>query len=114
MDCWRLPGPLDKVMNTVTNNLEVTNNLDIEPEVRCRVLLTSTLEAFTVGHTIVVSRGLLDVLPDEPSLAAILAHQLGAVVTGSGLGDDYSFNDTTMVSTADTIKRMSFRSTRDR
>ncbi|HET6199969.1 MAG: hypothetical protein ACHQJX_01210 [Candidatus Acidiferrales bacterium] len=103
-------GPLDKVMNTVTNNLEVTNNLDIEPEVRCRVLLTSTLEAFTVGHTIVVSRGLLDVLPDEPSLAAILAHQLGAVVTGSGLGDDYSFNDTTMVSTADTIKRMSFRS----
>ena len=103
-------GPLDKVMNTVTNNLEVTNNLDIEPEVRCRVLLTSTLEAFTVGHTIVLSRGLLDVLPDEPSLAAILAHQLGAVITGSGLGDDYSFNDTTMVSTADTIKRMSFRS----
>ena len=104
-------GPLDKVMNTVANNLEVTNNLDIEPEVRCRVLLTSTLEAFTVGHTIVLSRGLLDVLPDEPSLAAILAHELGAVVIGSGLGDDYSFNDTTIVSTADTIKRMSFRST---
>lgn len=104
-------GPLDKVMNTVTNNMEVTNNLDIEPEVRCRVLLTSTLEAFTVGHTIVLSRGLLDVLPDEPSLAAILAHELGAVIVGSGLGDDYSFNDTTMVSTADTIKRMSFRNT---
>lgn len=30
---------------------------------------------------------------------------------GSGLGDDYSFSDTTMVSTADTIKRMSFRNT---
>jgi cytoplasmic iron level regulating protein YaaA (DUF328/UPF0246 family) len=104
-------GPLDKVMNTVTNNMEVTNNLDIEPEVRCRVLLTSTLEAFTVGHTIVLSRGLLDVLPDEPSLAAILAHELGEVIVGSGLGDDYSFNDTTMVSTADTIKRMSFRNT---
>ncbi|MGH9731712.1 MAG: hypothetical protein ACRD4A_08425, partial [Candidatus Acidiferrales bacterium] len=36
---------------------------------------------------------------------------LGAVIVGSGLGDDYSFNDTTMVSTADTIKRMSFRNT---
>ena len=104
-------GPLDKVMNTVANNLEVTNNLDIEPEVRCRVLLTSTLEAFTVGHTIVLSRGLLDVLPDEPSLAAVLAHELGSVMVGSGLGDDYSFNDTTMVSTADSIKRMSFRNT---
>ncbi|MGH9780827.1 MAG: hypothetical protein ACRD33_03325, partial [Candidatus Acidiferrales bacterium] len=103
------PGPVDKVMSTVVNNLEVTNNLDIEPEIRCRVLLTSTLEAFTIGHTIVVSRGLLDVLPDEPSLAAILAHQLGGVVTGSPLPDAYSFNDTTMVSTADTMKRMSFR-----
>ncbi|HKV28152.1 MAG TPA: hypothetical protein VJN90_07760 [Candidatus Acidoferrales bacterium] len=102
-------GPVDKVMSTVVNNLEVTNNLDIEPEIRCRVLLTSTLEAFTIGHTIVVSRGLLDVLPDEPSLAAILAHQLGGVVTGSPLPDAYSFNDTTMVSTADTMRRMSFR-----
>src|SRR5579864_2223204 len=105
------PGPVDKVLCTVVNNLEVTNNLDIEPEIRCRVLLTSTLEAFTIGHTIVVSRGLLDVLPDEPSLAAILAHELGAVITGSQLPDAYSFNDTTMVSTADTMKRMSFRNT---
>jgi len=103
------PGPVDKVMGTVVNNLEVTNNLDIEPDIRCRVLLTSTLEAFTIGHTIVVSRGLLDVLPDEPSLAAILAHELGAVVTGSPLSDEYSFNDTTMVSMADTMRRMSFR-----
>jgi len=107
-----IPGPVDKVMETVVNNLEVTNNLDVEPDVRCRVLLTSTLEAFTIGHTIVVSRGLLDVLPDEPSLAAILAQQLGAVLEGSQLPDAYSFNDTTMVSTADTMKRMSFRDTR--
>ncbi|MHB8640454.1 MAG: hypothetical protein ACYDBL_11730, partial [Candidatus Acidiferrales bacterium] len=35
-----IPGPVDKVMETVVNNLEVTNNLDVEPDVRCRVLLT--------------------------------------------------------------------------
>jgi len=29
-----------------------------------------------MGHTIVVSRGLIDVLPDEASLASILAHEL--------------------------------------
>ncbi len=104
------PGPVDKVMDTVVNNLEVTNNLDIEPDVRCRVLLTSTLEAFRIGHTIVLTRGLLDVLPDEPSLAAILAHQLGSVITGQMLPDEYSFNDTTMVSPQETLKRMSFRS----
>src|SRR5215470_2796699 len=62
-------GDVDKVLETVVNNLEVTNNLDVEPEVRCRVLTTTTLESFTLGHTIVLSRGLIDVLPDEASLA---------------------------------------------
>src|SRR5207245_5228723 len=62
---------VSKVLQTVVNNLEITNNLTIEPEVRCRVLLTTPLEAFIVGHTIVVSRGLLDVLPDESSLAMV-------------------------------------------
>jgi len=103
------PGPVDKVMDTVVNNLEVTNNLDIEPSVRCRVMLTSTLEAFTIGHTIVLTRGLLDVLPDEPSLAAILAHELASVITGQTLPDRYSFNDTTMMSRAETLRRMSFK-----
>ena len=51
-------GEVDKVLETVVNNLEVTNNIDVDPEVRCRVLMTSTLESFTVGHTIVLSRGL--------------------------------------------------------
>jgi hypothetical protein len=37
-------GEVDKILETVVNNLEVTNSLDIQPEVRCRVLLTSALE----------------------------------------------------------------------
>src|SRR6202044_272934 len=52
------PGEVDKVLETVVNNLEVTNNLDVQPEVHCRVLLTGTLEMFSIGHTIVLSRGL--------------------------------------------------------
>ena len=48
---------LDKVLETVVNNLEVTNNLDIQPEIHCRVLLTGTLESFSIGHTIILSRG---------------------------------------------------------
>lgn len=74
-------GELDKVLQTVVNNLEVTNNLDIQPEIRCRVLMTSTIESFSIGHTIVLSRGLIDVLPDEASLAAMLAKEMGYILT---------------------------------
>jgi hypothetical protein len=74
-------GELDKVLQTVVNNLEVTNNLDIEPDIQCRVLMTSTIESFSIGHTIVLSRGLIDVLPDEASLAAMLAKEMGYILT---------------------------------
>ena len=84
-------GEVDKTLETVVNNLEVTNNLDIQPEVRCRVLMTSTLESFTMGHTIVLSRGLVDVLPDEASLATILAHELGHVVLGHRMDTQFAF-----------------------
>jgi hypothetical protein len=84
-------GDVDKVLETVVNNLEVTNNLDIQPTVRCRVLMTSTMESFTMGHTIVLSRGLVDVLPDEASLAAILAHELGHIVLRHRTGTQYAF-----------------------
>src|SRR5260370_40871219 len=39
-------GDVDKVLETVVSNLEVSNELDIQPEVRCRVLMISTLESF--------------------------------------------------------------------
>ena len=84
-------GAVDKVLETVVNNIEVTNNLEIQPEVRCRVLMTSTLESFTIGHTIVLSRGLIDVLPDEASLAAILSHELGHVVLRHRMDTQFAF-----------------------
>jgi hypothetical protein len=74
---------IDKVLATVVNNLEVTNNLDFAPEIQCRVLMTSTLESFSIGHVIVLSRGLIDVLPDEPSLAAMLAKEIGYILTSN-------------------------------
>jgi hypothetical protein len=40
------------VLFTIVNDLETSNDLNIEPDVASRVLLTSTLEPFTVGHTI--------------------------------------------------------------
>ena len=85
------PGEIEKVLETVVNNLEVTNDLDIQPQIRCRVLMTSTLESFTIGHTIVLSRGLIDVLPDEPSLAAILAHEVAHVILRHPMDTQFAF-----------------------
>src|SRR5215470_7162977 len=106
-------GEVDKVLETVINNLEVTNNIDLDPEVRCRVLMTSTLESFTVGHTIVLSRGLIDVLPDEASLATMLAHELGHVVLGHRLDSQYAFFDQLLVDDKETFRHFGFARTKD-
>jgi len=106
-------GEVDKVLETVINNLEVTNNIDVEPEVRCRILMTSTLESFTVGHTIILSRGLVDVLPDEASLATILAHELSHVVLGHRMDSQYAFFDQLMVEDKDTFRHFGFSRTND-
>jgi hypothetical protein len=104
-------GEVDKVLETVVNNLEVTNNLAIDPEVRCRVLMTTTLESFTLGHTIVLSRGLIDVLPDEASLATVIAHELGHVALGHRMDSNYAFFDQLLVEDKDTFRHFSFART---
>lgn len=106
-------GEVDKVLETVVNNLEVTNNLDIQPDVRCRVLMTSTLESFTVGHTIVLSRGLIDVLPDEASLGAVLAHELGHVALGHRIDTQFAFFNSVRFDDRDTFKHFDFARTPD-
>src|SRR5712691_7811526 len=104
-------GEVDKVLETVVNNLEVTNNIDIEPEVRCRVMTTTTLESFTLGHTIVLSRGLIDVLPDEASLATVIAHELGHVVLAHRMDSSFAFFDQLLIEDKDTFRHFGFART---
>ena len=106
-------GDVDKVLDTVLNNLEVTNQLDIDPEPRCRVMLTSNIELFSVGHTIVLSRGLLDVLPDEPTLAVMLAQELSDVMASKGYIDEYGFSDVLQTPSTQALKKFSFKDSRD-
>jgi len=101
-------GEIDKVLQTVVNNVMVTNNLDIQPEVKCRVLMTTPLESFTIGHTIVVSRGMIDVLPDEAALAMILTHELAHIVLGHHLNTTLAFNDRMFFPDERTFERMDF------
>jgi hypothetical protein len=101
-------GEVDKVLQTVVNNMMVTNNLDIQPEIHCRVLMTTPLESFTIGHTIVVSRGMIDVLPDEASLAMILTHELAHIALGHQLNTKLAFNDRMFFPDERTFERMDF------
>src|SRR6202046_2007003 len=102
-------GEVDKTLDTVANNLEITNNLDIEPAVRCRVLTTAIFDLFSVGHVIVISRGLLDVLPDEATLATMLAQALGQIIVSKSHPDQYAFYDIVQVPSLDALRRFSFK-----
>jgi hypothetical protein len=76
--------------------------------VRCRVLLTTTLESFTLGHTVVLSRGLIDVLPDEATLATMVAHELAHVVLGHRIDPQYAFFDRLLFDEKDTFRHFIF------
>src|SRR5208337_5037781 len=103
------PGDVDKILQTVVNNLLLTNNIDLQSDVHCRVLLTAPLESFTIGHTIVISRGLLDVLPDEASLAMVLAHELGHIVLGHRMDTQLAFSDKLLFPDEDSFQRLDFK-----
>jgi hypothetical protein len=103
------PGPVDNVLQTVVTNLLVTNNIDLQSAVHCRVLLTAPLESFTIGHTIVLSRGLLDVLPDEASLAMVLAHEVSHIVLGHPFDARLAFNDRMFFPDEQSFQRLDFR-----
>ena len=106
-------GDVEKMLNTVVNNLVVTNSIEIQPEIRCRVLLASTLESSSMGHTILISRGLLDVLPDEPSLAAILAHEIAHILLDRTSVPTWAFADQLIFPDEESLRRFSFSESED-
>jgi hypothetical protein len=92
-------GDVDKLLNTVVNNLEVTNNVDEQIDLRCRVLLTNTL---------VLSRGLIDVGPNEETLAALIAHAMADAMLPKPNQDQYGFSDILRLSPTEVLRRLSF------
>ena len=102
-------GEVDKVLETVVNNLLTTNNIELPGPVRTRVMLTLPLETFSAGNTIVVSRGLVDVLPDEASLAMVLSRELAHIILGHNLGSKYAFYDRMLFSDESAYQNLGFR-----
>jgi hypothetical protein len=102
-------GEVDKVLETVVNNLLTTNNIELPGPVHTRVMLTLPLETFSAGNTIVVSRGLVDVLPDEASLAMVLSRELAHIILGHNSGSKYAFYDRMLFSDESIYQNLGFR-----
>ncbi|MHB8301597.1 MAG: hypothetical protein ACYDC6_01980 [Acidobacteriaceae bacterium] len=100
------PSSFDKVLEQVTNNLIVTNNITLPEAVHCRVLLTTPLESLTIGNTIVLSKGLIDTLPYEEDLASVLSFQLAHLVLGHKVDTEFAFPDNLMFADQATIRRI--------
>lgn len=97
-------GAVEKILDAIVNNLEVSNKLTLEPEIRCRILTTGNLEIFFIGRTLILSRGLIDVLPDEATLAAVVAQGVGRIVTTGSAADRYGFGDTMQMSPKNIVR----------
>ena len=87
------PSDFDQLLETIANNVIIGSDVTLSEPIRCRVLLTSTLESLAVGNTIVVSKGLIDVAPSEEALAAVLSFQIAHIVGGHHINTRYAFND---------------------
>ena len=92
-------------------NLAVPNNLAFTDPVHCRVLLTDTVEATTVGNTILISKGLLDSLPNEESIASVISMELAHIALGHHIDTRYAFNDRLMFPDESTFQRIDMNHT---
>ncbi len=100
------PSDFDQVLETVTNNLVIGNKLDLPSPIHCRVMLTSSLESIAIGNTIILSKGLIDVLPYEEDLAAVLSFQLAHIVLGHNIDTRFAFNDRLLFPDESTLQRI--------
>ena len=105
------PSDFDKVLETVTNNIIIGSKLNLPADIHCRVLLTAPLESLAVGNTILVSKGLIDTLPTEADLAAVLSFQLAHIVLGHHIDTRYAFNDQLLFPDSATFQQINMRHT---
>jgi len=100
------PSDFDKVLEQIVTNLAVPSNLAFTDPVRCRILLSNTIEATTVGNTILISKGLLDTLPNEEAMAAVVALELSHIAMGHHIDTRYAFNDRLLFPDESTFQRI--------
>lgn len=105
------PGHFDKILDQIVTNIEVPNNLDFSDPVRCRILLTTPIEATVIDHTILLSRGLINTIPNEQTLASVLAMELAHIKLGHRFNTMFAFSDETAFRNDATYSHLNFAHT---
>jgi len=101
------PGGYENtVLDQIVINLQVPNNLAFTDQVHTRILLSTTIEATTVGNTILISKGLIDTLPNEESIASVVAMELAHIVMGHHIDTRYAFTDRLLFPDEATFKKI--------
>jgi hypothetical protein len=99
-------GYENKVLDQIVINLVVPNNLAFTDQIHTRVLLTDTIEATTVGNTILISKGMIDSMPSEEAFASVVAMELAHVAMGHHIDTRYAFNDRLLFPDESTFQRI--------
>jgi hypothetical protein len=99
-------GYENKVLDQIVVNLIVPNNLVFTDQLHTRILLSTTVEATTVGNTILISKGLIDSLPNEESIASVVAMELAHIAMGHHIDTRYAFNDRLLFPDESTFQRI--------
>jgi hypothetical protein len=82
------------VLDQIVTNLVVPNNIQLSMPVHCRIMLTNTIEATTVGNTILLSKGLVDTMPrNEATIASVISLELAHIAMGHHIDTRYAFSD---------------------
>jgi hypothetical protein len=106
------PGSYEnKVLDQIVVNLIVPNNLVFTDQLHTRILISTTVEATTVGNTILISKGLLDTLPNEESIASVVAMELAHIAMGHHIDTRYAFNDRLLFPDESTFQRIEMNHT---
>jgi hypothetical protein len=95
-----------KILDQIVVNLQVPNNLAFTDAIHTRVMLTDTIETTTVGNTILISKGLIDSLPNEAAIASVIAMELAHIAMGHHIDTRYAFNDRLMFPDTATFQRI--------
>ena len=96
----------NKTLDQLVINLVVPNNLAFTDQIHTRILLSTTVEATTVGNTILISKGLIDSLPSEEAMASVVAMELAHIAMGHHIDTRYAFNDRLLFPDESTFQRI--------